>query len=227
MPTKTDYTEFALGAEGLQFVTAELEGGRTLSKCLLDRVDLQAGEVVTFLPRGVGLTEAKDFKHGGKLPTPPRSQWRRGQGGSVLIPTPTTRPFLVDAIHKHLSASGMVCILENATARPEDEGLRRRQVSWSFFGDEVYHILVWPSAKDSIDAAVRAGHSLFTFVGAMTSLSEEHLRHVRERSELDLGILRALAERAVQIFVGAYDGEGYAVWRKRGARTNLPNQDNL
>lgn len=208
-----DYTELALGSEGLQFILSELRGGRTFSRCLLESLDLQSGDVITYLPQGASVVDAKDFESGGKLPQPPQSQWKRGEG-AIVIPTPTTRPHLVSLIDEYLSTSERVCILENATASRGDEWLKQTQVNVSFFGDEVYHLLIGSCPRPTIDLAIRKGQSLFTFVGALTSLPGGVLPLTIDRADLDLGALRSLAEQTERIFVGAYDGEGYVIWRR-------------
>lgn len=105
-------------------------------------------------------------------------------------------------------------MLENAIADRADAWLKRSSVNALFFGDEVYHLVVGPSSAQSIEAAARTAQSLPTFVGTMTSLDGAE-KLPGDRGELTLSTLRHFAERAEQIFVGAYDGEGYLLWRRR------------
>ncbi len=209
----TELREFGLGAEGLQYVASHLTWGHTFSKCVLERVDLSKGDVVTHLPPTVPAVEVVKFDQGGKLPTPPRETWLKTEGG-VAIPIPNTLPHLTKAISAFLSTPGGICLLENADASRSDPWLERCESRIAFFDDEVYHVLEATTDEEMIDLSIRRAQSAWTFVGALASLSDR-LSLPADRGELTLEFLRSLAERVEQVFVGAYDLEGYVIWRRR------------
>lgn len=213
----SELREFSLGAEGLRYVASHLSWGHAFSKCVLERVDLSRGEVFTHLPPAVPTAEVVKFDQGGKLPTPPQETWRKTEGG-VAIPIPSTRPHLVQTISGFLSGPGSVCVLENADASRSEPWLERCEGRLAFFGDEVYHVLEATTDEEAIDVSIRRAQSLWTFVGALTSLGNR-LSLPDDRGELTQEIVDSLAERVEQVFVGAYDLEGYVIWsRPKGER---------
>ena len=208
-----DLIEMDLGVEGREFVESELRGGwASLSKLLLQSLDLSTGKVVTYLPAGTSVAAAKDFKIGGKLPTPPESTWVKVPGG-IAIPTPNTLQFMADLLDSALSASDSVFILEDAIASRSDPGLERTSSRTAFLGDEVYHVVVGgpPSSASTIKATVRSAES-FRLVGAVSSLSRQDPPLPPNRGELTLELLEQIALRTTTIMVGAYDFEGYVLW---------------
>ncbi len=62
------FKEIELGTEAVTFVTESLKFGETLSKLVLEVIDVKRGRVVTKLPSNVDEKAANDFKSGGKLP---------------------------------------------------------------------------------------------------------------------------------------------------------------
>lgn len=209
----SELREFALGAEGLQYIVTHLGWGHAFSQCVFERVDLSRGDVVTHLPPTVTAAEVVKFDQGGKLPTPPRETWRKTEG-AVAIPIPNTRPHLVETIRGFLSIPGRACVLENAEAMRAEPWVERCDCRIAFFGDEVYHVLDATADGEAIDVSIRYAQSAWTFVGALTSLGDR-LSLPDDRGELTLEVLGSLAERVEQVFVGAYDLEGYVIWRRR------------
>jgi hypothetical protein len=199
-----------LGREGIEFLSSQLADGTTFSQCLLEQVRLAFGEVVTRLPDGISLEEAKRFEVGGKLPAPAPGEWKRGEG-VTLIPVPSTRDDLMGIVQAHLSGPDSVCFLENATASRADPWIEKSPVPAAFFNDEVYHMLVGPQETAALEASLKVAQSLFSFVGALTSLGANP-EAPPDRGELSIETMRRLAEQTRKIFVGAYDGEGYLIW---------------
>ena len=204
--------ELCLGLEGLRFVEEQLRRGHALSRCLLSTLSHAAGQAITYLPQGTAIDEAKKFEYGGKLPTPPREEWRATAGGT-LVPTPTTREHLVSLIATELAQPRSLCILENALAEREDLWLQKSEVDIAFLGKEVYHLLTEATSPSEIDAAVRAAHTPYLCVGALSSVPDAD-GLPGDRGELTIRWLEELAQQAQTIFVGAYDGEGYVLWRR-------------
>lgn len=207
--------EIDLGLRGCQFVARELADGHTFSRLLLENLDLASGQTTTHLPAGTLLEDALRFKEGGRLPCPPVETWRTIEGG-LMIPTPTTRPHLDELILDSLTAPNRVAVFENASAARDDPWLQRTDLNAFFFGQEVYHLLAHPVSLEALDETVRTAQSLFLFVGALTECSAG-LERPPNRGELTLDLLRSLARETRWIFVGAYDGEGYVIWRRRSS----------
>lgn len=199
--------EIDLGASGTAYVRECLESGKTFARLLLQSHDLNAGRVFTKLPAGVDNGAAKDFDSGGKLPDLyPRA--------TNLQAVPDTDFLLIPKISEFLRGSPVnMCIFEDANAMPTDPFLQSVSTRYSAFQEEVYHLICQPDNNgDAISKTLRQAHSWLT-IGALTSAPQE-TEICAQRGDLTLSTLTTLAQRTEVIIVGAYDGEGYVIWRK-------------
>jgi hypothetical protein len=122
-------------------------------------------------------------------------------------------------IRSFLGQRGSCCIFEDAKSRPTDPWIQSEDGRIKNLDDEVYYVLDEKDANDEekIARTVRDAQSGWHFVGVM-SLPPRNGRLSGGGRNLSADDLRALAERAVVILVGAYDGEGYLVWSKNPKR---------
>ncbi len=206
-------TEVTLGAEGRKYVKECLEAGNTLSRFLLNAVDLTRGDTRTFLPGDTPRSEIFEFRRGGKLPVPPKSEWW-DLNSAVAVPVRGTDSCLVAEIEAFLRRNEQrLCIFENALAKPTDYALSRMKSKLAIFDDEVYHLLTSADADSSrILETIREAFSLPTFIGVLTSMSENADRKFVENGQLTSCTLNDIANFADKILTGAYDGEGYVIW---------------
>ncbi len=205
---------FLLGDEGVDYVLAELSDGGTFAREALGRLPIASGEVTTRLPDNVPPEELIRFATGGKLPTPPPEEWRKIPG-ATLVPVPSTIDDLTKLISEHLSTPERVCFLEDANASRGDPWLAQPGVPTGYYKEEVYHWLIGPQPATVVKQAVKTAQSLFIFVGALTSLADTQMELVAG-GDLSLRTLQRMADNTCELFLGAYDGEGYVTWR-RGA----------
>ncbi len=204
--TMSAFREIELGTEAMTFVTESLKLGETLSKLVLEVIDVKRGRVVTKLPSNVDEKAANDFKSGGKLP-------RLSSGITNPEPVPNTDFFIVETIRSFLDASSKnICIFEDASARATDPFTKSLVTRFATFGDEVYHWLCQSDDNDKILKTVQTARS-WLFLGFMTNISEEPAA-CSENKPLKESELRRLALETKKIVVGAYDGEGYLIWSK-------------
>ncbi len=133
--------------------------------------------------------------------------------GATLVPVPSTIDDLTKLISAHLSTPERVCFLENANASRGDPWLAQPGVPTGYYEDEVYHWLAGPQPEAAIKEAVKTARSSFIFIGALTSLTGTGVELV-ESGDLSLEALQRLADNTCKLFVGAYDGEGYVIWRR-------------
>ncbi len=211
------FRETELGPEAIQYIRECLTEGKTLAHYLLQISALDKGTVFTFLPVDVSYEEAKNFRDG-ILPEPPPEthKYFTAADGTVMrmVPKPNTGDWLVGVIRMFLSSGeGRVCIFEDALAQPTDPWLAHYDGPVLTCEDEVYHFLSGRDIeRDKIGEVVRHARS-WLFIGAMTSVPQgidfPSMAQTIARTEL-----RRLAERAENIIVGAYDGEGYLIWHK-------------
>ena len=213
------YKEITLGPEAIEYIRKCLSDGNTLARYLLQKLNLDRGRVVTFLSSDVTAEAAKQFTTGGKLPMPPKSQWRYAEGERSkwrMVPIPDTDSCLVAIIEAFLNAEEKrVCIFEDDLSRPNDPILSRSVARLLTFKDEVYHFLSGRDVESSkIRQTIRQAKSIPLFIGAMTSVPEESSFSYKARRITITSdkLLRILAERTEKIVVGAYDGEGYLIW---------------
>jgi hypothetical protein len=199
------YREIELGAAGIAYIRECLEAGKTFARLLLQTHDLNMGKAVTKLPASVDDEAAKDFDSGGKLPELyPRTTNLQAVPDSDFLMMPEINRFLSES-------SANICILEDSLANPTDPFLQSVKTRYSAFQDEVYHLICQPdNNSDTISKTLRQAHSWLT-IGALTSAPEE-MGVCAQLGELKLSSLTTLAQKAQEIIVGAYDGEGYVIW---------------
>lgn len=212
------FVEQFLPAEAEQFVTDRLADGNTLARAVLKYLPIAQGCIRTFLPLGAVPQSLKDYGTGGKLPTPDVSEWKGTQHGDetlLMIPVPTTDSWLAARIRSHLLRDeNNVCVVEDALKRPTDAVLHRVPTKFAACGDEVYHLLFPEDAhEDPILATLRAAKSSVpTFIGVLSRWPRATLN--AKPKVLSVDELQALAVETQELFVGAYDGEGYLVWSR-------------
>jgi hypothetical protein len=204
------FREHRLGSPANEHILECLKYGHTLSRHLLRRRQgLKEGRVITRLPLGANTGELDKFEWGGKYPPAADAKG-----------LPSARDDLVSRIGDFLKRKeGGVCIFENYLARRTDPALSRARSRVRLYGDEVYHVLTEEDAKpEPIKAAVAEAEGLPIFIGALSTLPQGSRIYSAQR-ELAGEELRALADRAEKIIVGAYDGEGYLIWGSRRVQT--------
>jgi hypothetical protein len=220
-------SEIRLGPEAIEYIKDRLAQGKTLASLLLERRDLDGGEVVTFLPSNADLERISNFSQGGVLPTPPpetHQHYTTPDGTkTVLVPVPGTSSHLVTTIQEFLKqGEGRICLFESAVARPTDGFLsspNAQDLRVLTFEENVYYFLTEDDLdREKINKTVSYAIS-YLVIGVFAQLSKEDqflpIEQQITRGEITLDDLKLLAERTEKIIVGAYDGEGYLIWRER------------
>jgi hypothetical protein len=205
------FNEFTLGNAANKYIEQYLSSGKTLSKELRKILRLNDGNITTYMPDYLGLGQINQFE-AGLLHPPPKLEWARNEG-DVPIPISSMRFNLISQLNSYLNQnSDRLCVLENYMSRPTDKGLETAESHVVFYKDEVYHVLGHQADKQAIETALNEGEWLPIFVGIMTHLPDG--MHIpKSGTFITEKELVQLAERTVGIVVGAYDGEGYLIWR--------------
>ncbi|UCH51780.1 MAG: hypothetical protein JSV54_03235 [Chloroflexota bacterium] len=215
-----EYKEIVLGAAALKYIRGHLTHGLTLSKYILEYLDLETGQCATALPEEANLEKINDFESGWIIPPPPESKWHRltPEDGvpSILIPVNTLHSYLFDTIRSFLEASPEhICISENAAAHPSAPWLQRRKSHIVTFQKEVYTFLLGGQrSNDEIKVAIYGAETAWHLIGAMTSLPDDKYI-LSDGQKINSDILKTLAARTEKIFVSAYDGEAYIIWHNK------------
>jgi hypothetical protein len=219
--------EIRLGSEAIEFIKSKLAQGKTLSKFLLNRPDLNRGEVISLLPSNVDLKKIRNFSEGGVLPTPSSEDHYRYSTPdgtkTVMVPVPNTTPALVAAIEESLRQDvGRLCLFESEVARPSDGFLsspNAQDLRVLAFDEDVYYLLANDDIDpDKIKKTIRYSTSYLT-IGVLAELSKRDkflpTEQQMTRGKISHDELKLIAERTQTIIVGAYDGESYLLWRQK------------
>jgi hypothetical protein len=211
--------EYILGPEALDFLRDNrITYGHTLSQLLLEVLDLHQGKITTFLPIDVRPEQLYDFEAGGVLPFPEKSTWRyiTEQSGkkTILTPIPRDDSFVLTLIREFLcSDKNNVCIIEEPLAKPTDSSMSRRKTPYIIYGNEVYHFLSSRVGEAEIAEAIKWPHTTVSFLAILTTLVQNIALINKQKISADE--LRVLARGTETLMIGAYDGEGYLIWRKK------------
>ena len=205
-----------LGQKGIDYVRSSLANGNTLSRLLLETLELEKGQVATFLPAEIPESAIYEFSAGGKLPISTQSVSIPASDGSALriVSTPTATPELAKHIFQYLQDDDRrVCVFESELAKASDPGLQAIKEQVLSFGQEVYHSSSHPVVSpDEIESMI-ANVQSFALVGVLAG-AREHAWNNKATSELQQSELQFLASITQEIIVSAYDGESYLIWRK-------------
>lgn len=208
-------TEANIRAAAVEHIRRQLGQGKSLSKSLLACIDFKTGGLRTLSPSPLSSEETKQFDWGH---TPTRAKPERIRIGNAYhlgVPTPTSDEQLVAIIYESLQSPESACLLENYLSEAHDPWLQRARSRVITNGSEVYHALFSVDRdKGKIDAAIREWRSLPTSVGALGVVNEEACARIRLRRAITLEHLAVFAASVQSVFIFAYDGEGYIVWKK-------------
>ena len=181
----------------LQYVKDSLEGANCLSSVVCDIIKFEDGIFYTFLPENVTKEQLYGFKWGGIKED--------------------VREKIVDIIFSGLqNEDELICIFDDVdgTYRPSyDE--KSFMHSGVHFEDQIYYL-----------ADKKIGSKEFLIDCFRTSNAYWHslcvLSNIKFVRPNDLSITKSemisFVKGAQMIFFGAYDGEGYIVWKKNGMK---------
>jgi hypothetical protein len=208
------YTQIALGSEALDYLCERLEKGRALLRYALPGVRSRPGEIRTLLPAGVPDDAARDFQWGGKVAPGPSRYTTAPDGRRFRIEEVRgTRDGLIWVIQQFLAGGpSHVCVV-NTVARPSHSWLKRTKGQMVVADDEIYGLVAHGASVGEIDVAIREGGG-WGFVAAMSQLTEPlTIGGPGTVTPVSDELLRQIARRTRMVAIGAYDGEGYLVWR--------------
>lgn len=205
--------EITLGTEALDYVKHYVfRQKRQLSRSLRGKIEFDSGKIRTYLPPTVTPEAIHQFEFGGKLPQPLE---RTIVGGGYIVPIPNLDDVLVAKIQAYLNRdASSFCIFENGGVRPDYPAVQRLPKLRTFIcEDTVCHYLA-ANDKDSPDLirltikVARSGGPPY-LVGCAGRLCSFSADKTVESADLD-----KVAECVEEVFVGAYDGEGFLFWTK-------------
>jgi hypothetical protein len=176
----------------IEYIQHVLNGGRTLSQSIFDRIDLKKGFV--------GATCKKDL-----------SQLSNFDAGGVCSAKDGLQ-LMSEFIHQKLIQKNLNCIFVNDSASKGDEVLKRYS-NVLYYEDEVYHYLNADISIDNIEKTVRAAETSMNLVGVITSLQIN--KEFSSKNELNGKNILSIVDGMEYLIVGAFDGECYLIWSKK------------
>jgi hypothetical protein len=209
--------ELSLGRESLDYIREQLSVGHTLSSTVLSTCDLEPGSVTTFMPDGISLQQAREFTTGGKLPPADPLTWVSLPEGGIAVPIPSVRDLLPRKVHEYLQAGrDRIWLFEDFNASPSDPVMKQVRCRYVSLGNEVYYPLDHNSDEEAIREAANHAYSFVSFIGAGARLSPAGAERFSRVNEIEEGDLQRLVSGLDLLTVGAYDGEGFLLWRRSG-----------
>jgi hypothetical protein len=214
-PVASHLLEEKQRAAAVNYMMQQLGSGKTLAKLLLETVDFERGTVAILTVVQLSETEMREFNWGHVPLAPASAQYIEILGQPFLAyPKANSYEHLTEVIYSSLEDPECLCILQNMLASPGDPWLKRAKSRVATHGLEVYHILTSSDRrKEKIEDTLREAESLPVFVGAVGRRPPDRIADDSEHLTISLGQLKGFAKSAYCIFVGAYDGEGYLVWK--------------
>lgn len=205
-PTRLERRE--LGPAAVEYVRSRLEGGKTLSRLLLD-IDLGGGIAFAFLSPELTTDDAHDFESG-LFPITEEPIPLAGEGSMAGVPAGSLgygMGFIEDFIS---TGADRLCLLEDATAEPTDSWLQReRYLRYVVHGSEIYYVAGQEEAmmQTIVDALTRQR------IGVLSETPGADASLVRG-GEIGQQVLESIVGGLRYIVVRAYRGEGHVFWER-------------
>jgi hypothetical protein len=216
-----EYQEINLGDSAINYFRKRLEYGLTLSKYILETIDLEAGQVTTAFPKQANLENIYKFQYGGILPTSPESEWREifdNDGRKhIMKPLPMFYAYIEKNIRSFLSNSPRnICLFENAYAGASDGASRKYQSQIAIFQNEIYHLVVpGKDSNNNIEQVINESGTSLNLIGILTTLDVKYSM-ISTGQRLTSHMLKDIAGQTEKLILRAYDGESFLVWHKIG-----------
>lgn len=211
--------------DGLSYMRERLALGRGMAEALLRSWKSGRGKVRAVLPLGVPQAHARRFSWATSPDLPafrPIAVTDTAGVRRVVVPKPDVDLWLAHTIARHLEeVRSAVCVFEDALSVASDpETAWMKGTTRVFSGDTV---LLWLDSqrrdRSAIDATIDRAVSWLT-IGV---LSSEAGVATASGSEIAPSGLETLCDRADQVIVGAFDGEGLLVWSQEPATSRSPD----
>lgn len=216
------YHEIILdNSKTLPYLHKCLSYGHTLSKVILDNIDIDSGLISTSLPYDTNEENIYNFKYGGIVPekspqTDSQNANTKEENQTSWVPIRSITQPVVDIIRDFVNRDAeRICIFEDALAKSTDSKMDEYKSLIRTYQHEVYHLVNIERADDqSIRETIDWAYSFWPpMIRILTSLPEKIHNKLIEL-ELTLDLLELVGQRVEMVIVSAYDGEGYLIWRK-------------
>lgn len=187
---------FTYGAEGIEYLRAQLSDGHAFARELLARLSLDDGILTATLPSDTDKQALTRWKVGGVIRQEPAAR-----ACSKLI-----RHFLT-------AVPGSIFVVEHRYISTTDEWFAR----WVEYGDNYFtvgsEVYLFATSSDFDETVLREFEGAsggWLFIGALCEAAD--LPPLTRGARHDLSLLKDLADRARHVITTAYDNEAFLVW---------------
>lgn len=220
-----------LGTLGLAYIRERLTGGRTLTRYLLEQVDLASGHAWAYLPTSMndeqaarfdefGLTELATEQHRVLTKRPEYHSELPAffQGAEVLweMVGNVITPLIVEQLQTFLSThEHSVALWEAPNLKPGDPWvLAHPDKPLYFVGEEVYYVFMHHTAtREAIADGLHGLNAWYGSPAVLAVVSVEELSPFQTPlATVDAERMRPLVSNPDLLFFEAYDAEGYVCW---------------
>lgn len=214
-----EYKKIVLGISARSYIEKCLGYGCSLSKYILDYIDLKTGQIIVELPEQSSFERIEDYDHG-ILPEPPKAEWYRVEEKdgtkSVWVPIHPFKKYIIGTIRSFLiSDQNNICIIEDPMAKPTDEWLHETLSNIIQYQNEIYHLIrAGEHSNSEIEGILNQVNVVWPpLTGFLISLPIGQGVNITKQ-ELKPILIKTMAENLEKLFVKAYDGETYLIWHK-------------
>jgi hypothetical protein len=185
----------------LEFIRSELSKGRQLSQFLLEQLDLEKGEAITFLPFEYEPQIGIDFEES--------IEYMTGKNVSQEYET-----IIIRVAEKYLQSSENNIIIFETLMAVNDPILKEINLSYFSYNGEIYLYIINNGDKNLIKTGILAAQG-YPCVILLTKVSLDQGKILKSSISLEAREIQRLIYNSEQLIIGAYDGEGYLIWRKK------------
>ncbi|MBN2238480.1 MAG: hypothetical protein JW712_01795 [Dehalococcoidales bacterium] len=222
MTYDNSYTRLELGREAFDWVKKTLSEGFTLSRFILEKVAIDSGVVITYLPHEADIERAKTEFNESVMPLAPKDTWvwlREQPDGKkpVAIPVQTTDSPQLEIIKTSLNNSpNSLFVCEDMMMRWSDKYAQTITHPLWTYEEELYHIIFhndFPTIGEIRQVISHSDSAWQHFVGVITSLDPAPSNYVLRKVISDNEI-NTLVKNTQALLIGAYDNDGYLLWSR-------------
>lgn len=195
---------FNFGNSVLTYIEKELENGNSFARKILEVVRLQDGEVATFIPSEL---HPSMYDFGNSI-----IKQYNDHGGVAYELQQELQITRVNLISQFLSKQKGYVIFE-ILGRPNDPAIQRETKQYFTFEDDVFLYL---SENDSNPVFIQTYWETARCYPRIIGLSSfpKNKYEIKPGKEVEQKTIDLLADRMKYLIIGAYDDEGYLLWRR-------------
>jgi hypothetical protein len=186
--------------------------GHTFAMLLHKRFKPESGEVFILSPDPLDSSQVLQFDFG-HFPQEPVPGTIGGVPGKIC-PLADSNDEFAKLVCEMLDAPQSICLMENYLFSADDSWLQRAKSCVVTHESEILHAVFGSDhSQDKIAEAIIDARRIPVLIGAVGRLTTEANTAIQKEKTITTSVLESIAETARLVFVGAYDGEGFVIWK--------------